>query len=494
MPEDTWIPPPSPALQGVLDWLAAAPAPDAIADLPALRLHLAASAEVAANPAQRAWLLAAFEARAARVRAAIRPLLLEATLPLARHLRGLAKSLLDVEWELAEAFLEAARGADRNTAARDRCSRCCASALDHLSRQLEIALLTAAPAPAGLWNGAQCAFHLARSFQPVDAAPSEDILAAEKSLKAMLALAATQPEAYTPHQIDYLIRFLDRHAASVELSLLPPDEPGGWYWTEESRDLPPVALNRRRPPQEGNCLFFSCLELARIGSDTIARLAAESATAEGETQTDTVNLLRQAQMYWATPPKRLLNRRRNNYRVQVCADLDRLWQLLHGDIDAEAPDIGYATTDWMVINESPGGYAVMHVSGDIAGIQAGNAIGLRPGPEQPWSVCLVRWARSDNPEHLELGLELITPAAEAVHIIPYRAGQVPQRALLLPALPRLERGESLLCLRGCYDVHGFVMIHETGGHIRISHGTPHGLWSQTSNIEIYEFERDPLPL
>jgi hypothetical protein len=258
-------------------------------------------------------------------------------------------------------------------------------------------------------------------------------------------------------------------------------------------------LRRRHPPRDGACLYFDCSELGRIATGLVDRLSAgESPQQLGlggqPTAADYLTVLRQAQPNWSAPPKRLLTRRRHNYAVEVCADFDALWRQTGDDRDAAAPGTTYASSDWMVINESPGGYAIMSVAGGIAGIQSGSALGLRPNAEHPWSICLVRWARSDNPEHLELGLELIAPTAQAVQIVPRRSAALAQPALLLPSLSRLDRGESLLAPRGTYASEGFTLLQDIDGRVRIAYCLPGGLLLQTSCVEVYEFERDPLPL
>ncbi|EKE16563.1 MAG: hypothetical protein ACD_10C00912G0001, partial [uncultured bacterium] len=64
----------------------------------------------------------------------------------------------------------------------------------------------------------------------------------------------------------------------------------------------------------------------------------------------------------------------------------------------------------MVTNESPDGYALMHISGNTNGLHVGDIIALQALGEHvetpaAWHVCLIRWAISENPEHIELGLE-----------------------------------------------------------------------------------------
>jgi hypothetical protein len=203
--------------------------------------------------------------------------------------------------------------------------------------------------------------------------------------------------------------------------------------------------------------------------------------------------LRAWRNYWSSPPKRVQPRRQGSYAVEICTDFDRLWQLLNDDIDADSAKPAVAAANWTVVNESVGGYAVLNIGGGIVGIQSGSAVGLRNGADHPWSICLVRWARSDNPDHVELGLEVISPTAQAVRIA-NRKSALAQPALLLPFPSHLDRPESILAPRGSYSGSAFTMLQDIAGRVRISYCIPQALWMQTSSVEAYGFERDPMPL
>jgi hypothetical protein len=57
----------------------------------------------------------------------------------------------------------------------------------------------------------------------------------------------------------------------------------------------------------------------------------------------------------------------------------------------------------------------------------------------------VRWVLSDNPEHLELGLEELAPTARPVSIRKTRGGeQESERVLLLPEVPSLNQAPAIL--------------------------------------------------
>ena len=103
--------------------------------------------------------------------------------------------------------------------------------------------------------------------------------------------------------------------------------------------------------------------------------------------------------------------------MEICARIQTLWNMLRGGEPAKVSRDATPITDWMVLNESPSGFALMHVAGTIEDMAPGDALGLRTAPGRPWNIGLIRWARSDNPEHFELGLEMISPTAIPVEVV-----------------------------------------------------------------------------
>jgi hypothetical protein len=199
------------------------------------------------------------------------------------------------------------------------------------------------------------------------------------------------------------------------------------------------------------------------------------------------------------PPKRHANRRGSTSRVRVSTDLPGLWRHQRGGAAPAANAVGVTATDWMMLNESPGGLAIMHVSGDIHGIAAGSALAVQPAAEQPWGLCLVRWARSDNPEHFELGLELVAAAAEAVRLVRHgdsdgkSAEDRTVEAFRLPPMAAVKRGEALLVAPGVHQSGGFTLVSENAERIQLTECSPGTLLLRTASIELFEFSRDFSP-
>ncbi|MFA7293700.1 MAG: hypothetical protein WC023_15780, partial [Rhodocyclaceae bacterium] len=410
-------------------------------------------------------------------------------------IRDIAEALIDMHVTLAACYQRAASAAasSQQSSVRRDVPLLCTCALRHFVRQFEVSLLVAAPAPAGMWSWVQKLHYLMReSFSPEETLPGSTALA-DKLVKEMLALAAAQPEGLTPRETNFLFHFLARYATAVDISGRLPTVAGDWFWLKETRDQPPMAVVRRAPPLEGRMLFFSCAELGHNTQALLARLAADEPPDKmglpAEAQLPAyIKVLKRAQARWGVPAKRQFPRRHKSHRVAVCTNPGMLWQILQGDTTLDDD----AISDWMVLNESPEGFAVMHVTGLVTGLITGSALGLRVASDQPWSICIVRWARSENSEHIEIGLELVGPSAEPVHVAAHTSlsGESPLAALLLPPMPRLQRGETLLTARGLYHQGRFSLIQDHP-RLRISECEPGKLAVETSSIELFEFRRDP---
>ena len=92
------------------------------------------------------------------------------------------------------------------------------------------------------------------------------------------------------------------------------------------------------------------------------------------------------------------------------------------------------TSNWMITNESPDGYSIMHVLGSTLGTSVGDIVALRPENGSKWQVCIIRWAQSENQEHLEFGLQILATDATPPCSSPHRKTE-PTKPILGNSLP-----------------------------------------------------------
>ena len=183
--------------------------------------------------------------------------------------------------------------------------------------------------------------------------------------------------------------------------------------------------------------------------------------------------------------------RDRSYRANLCTGLDKLWRLIKSEDGAEE------CSEWMVTNESPDGYALMHISGRTDDLHVGDIIALQSTETTSennghWHICIIRWAISENPEHVELGLELISANATAVEVIP--PGKKPLKrvgALMLPQALPIRNSEALVVPSGIFQGNTkqiLVMIEKDNFEIRQVSATH--MDEQTSKIEIFSVSPD----
>jgi hypothetical protein len=129
----------------------------------------------------------------------------------------------------------------------------------------------------------------------------------------------------------------------------------------------------------------------------------------------------------------------------------------------------------------------MHLSGRPGKARVGDLVAFRRDDDATWRVCIVRWALSENPEHLEFGLEEVSPLAKPGRIgsadLPQEQGA---RALWLPALPPLRSSDALACAPATTTdrkaVHQFVASDSAKEVIDFVIQRP---LEQSSSIDIY---------
>lgn len=145
----------------------------------------------------------------------------------------------------------------------------------------------------------------------------------------------------------------------------------------------------------------------------------------------------------------------------------------------------------MVTNESPDGCAMMHVSGKTTKLRVGDLVAMRAEPDGKtptanWSVCIIRWAISENPEHIELGLQILAPTAYPAILASPENDAEQTQAILLPGIPPLRPHEALVVHTGVFPEQSekFTLVVDTA-HVTVRELHTTGISEQTSSIEIF---------
>lgn len=345
-----------------------------------------------------------------------------------------------------------------------------------------------------IWRLARRLYALTRAPNGTLEAAANPLETALHAYKRLLALPSLCPAELTPAELDWAADFLDRMSSHVHvLDNRPASLDGAWYWLDPANGAEPQACTRREAPTDRALLFFSTTGLARRASELLLRRdgadSGELASSPAWPGVSPESLLERLHARWSTPPRREQNRRRQEYPVQVCVGLNAIWNTLrHGD-DAEL------ITEWSVLNESPGGYAIMNVQGRAAGLQAGMAIALRRDVHDGWSLCVVRWIRSDADNQVEIGLQMLSRGAIPVRV-GFRGSEPDDgtvRALVLPVLPALRQHQAIMAPAGTYSSRRFTLVSDVD-RVYVAQCRLLSLDMQTSSVELFQFEIDPYPI
>ena len=414
-------------MQSLFNWLDSPLPANAADELAQLHRQLGALRVCPLTPEQRAITLGRLHARGTSTVSTILASLSNEVLPIPipRKTRQLIRSLQLLLRTLADDFQTILDDHPAGVPAEQTLGQ----NLQVLAQHLLISHLVAAPPAVSIWRQLHQTYESVRHLDLAGAIPPGGRRTLQDLYYAAVLLGCAQPSSFTSNEIDFIAAYLSRFADGVDLADEHSAPTPAAFWIDPARDAAAFACSRNTPPPDTAVHYFSCARLADRLKRQLAELdAGAGARAIGLPEfADTPagnGVLRRLANYWGEPDKRRFPRRRQNYRAALCCGLANLWRLFqHGE------DALPATSNWMIINESPDGYAFMHVSGKTGQLAVGDVAAIRTETGQTWQICVVRWALSENQEHLELGLQIL-----ATRAVPALLAQPGEHRPLLPVL------------------------------------------------------------
>lgn len=480
------------ALADMLAWLAGPIAGDAETELAGLRQLLKSLHAHVEQSAQFQRILGLIARRTLELSDTIKPGLAQASLPLSRVNRVLASGLSELLGELA-ADHERVLGPEFSAATIDRINAVAAQGLRLALEQMVLGALSGMPLPHGYWLRAQSLAMALPQPPPAQGVPGAADSRGANFWKQILALATVQPETLSPIELEFLLGLLGQHADRVAINAAPTAQDTDritttGYWIDSSQDSGPRALARFPMPTAKNRPSVLHIDF----SDLADKITEDLERGDPGASSALTPAMRRIFQRWLAPTTRQLHRRPNNFRAHLHAGLDCIWTML-SQVDA-SPD-EEQQSEWLVVNESPGGFAAMHVSGAIPPLRPGMLVVLRLPLESAWGACVVRWLRSDNPEHMELGLELLGQQPRPVRLA-FRSNQdiEPTRALMLPPVGSARPHPALIAERDACVSRRLVVIIDHGSRVQIQQGRMRDMVTQTAYLDVFRFESDPYPI
>lgn len=488
-------------IKSILEWLALAHGEASPTDARTVSDYLRVLRDTPLPTQQYVKILDLFYAHGLGVVSSLMPRLHDVALPVSRKQRQSIRDVQDMLEALAQEYLNSlAELFDPNPQNKPRPPEVALwRAIRCLSAHLLISYLSAAPSATGIWQKLHWTFHTARQLGLTSRADPKEGRTIEQTYLATVLLACCQPASFASEELlflaDYIRTVQDRVEASEQTPL-----GHGVFWIDPEKDQPASALSRRVPPPDTSVLYFSCDAIATGAREHLDALEngyrAENIGLPNFADTPAGHgVLRRIAERWGTPAKRRFPRRRQSYRVDLCAGLDTLWQLFSFP-DTEPENL----SSWMITNESPDGCAMMHMTGPTDNLRTGDIVAIRTENEdenaavtRDWEVCIVRWAISENPEHIELGIQILAPSAEPTLVAIPRDDETPTRVsgLLLPQLPPLRPQQLLIIPSGTLiDTTQKVMALVRHGNLKVRELRATQLDEQTGCVEAFSVEPD----
>lgn len=483
----------------ILDWLASPPSQNLADEICQLGQYLDALYSPTVSSAQFYRCVELFYSRTLALcgecRREMRSYALPHTAEQLKNARILADSAKRVAAGFERVVRDAKAGAIRTQ--RKLNETAAARALRLLGEQYLIVSQAGMQAEPDIWR---IAYRLYTSSRIEAGAAELAISPAETALfafKRLLALVSLDPLSLSPAELDWSAEFLSRVCGQLHIQeKAPPSLDGAWFWLDPQGSMEPVACIRRKPAEGRPSLFFSTSALGRRAAELLIRH--ESGRSGVELEPDELfpgvqpaSLLSRLRQRWSAPPNRELPRRRQDYTVEACLGLPAIWEVLRQRSAKSLSCISH----WNVLNESPGGYAIMHLHGDYSSLSAGMAVGLRRHSEDPWNICLVRWLRSDATDQVEIGLQVVSRGAIPVQVGFKGRVREPSmsNALVLPVLPALRQHQAVMAQAGTYVSRRFALVSDID-RLYVAQCRLLSLDMQTASVELFQFEIDPYPI
>jgi hypothetical protein len=370
-------------------------------------------------------------------------------------------------------------------------------AMEYHSRRLALAQQLYARSPGAVWADLHRLYHLARDWR-MDVEPIESpVISALDVYRAALLLAFAQPSKLNRADFVRVQNYLASHAQLAEIT---PFKAGTnstcAFAIDHRRDKPGVALAKRKELmlENGEMLLITTALVERIETQLKRVRSGVGASSLGLPDEGATlayqELLQRLATNWRGERAVRPTRTQFHPRIEAWVGLREIWRALRAenpsDPGAETPAevVAARASEWIVLNESSRGFALRHMSGTPPPIQVGELVAIRPRGRGAIFVCLVRWIQSNNPEHLEVGIQQLAPVAvPAVYKLAEANGGAPEPVLFFPQMPTQRKAPAIAVppdrLRGDSP---FSLRHRRGRlNLR-----PGRIVEKTSSIELIE--------
>ena len=388
-------------------------------------------------------------------------------------------------------------------------------AMDALSKALCAFYKTYSPTPPGMWSEIHQLAHLAlqRNLhdKPVDGGHNS----ISSTYKKALLLALANPYKLMQGEVDKATDYLVQHANLAKLHPIQDKQStSGVFVINLDSDTPPKSLEQNAKTTLHNHILLGTDVLVSTLNEQIARLETASMQRtlnlpDHAKHVSYISLMRRLLKDWTFMPKRKFQRMKNNAVMEICVGLRATCHFISSQPEAversaldfridtmpgtaragDSERAHFATSQWAVTNESAGGMGLKCVSGVSQPIRIGEIIGLRTEDSRNWNIGVVRRVFSENPDDMELGVQMLAPAATPITIKPVVAGPKDtfQAALLLPEIRPLQQPATIVAAPATFRSKLEYLVYKNGV---VSHVRAMRLVDQTASFDQFQFSTE----
>lgn len=366
-------------------------------------------------------------------------------------------------------------------------------AMRELADTLVTTYCTYCPTPSGIWQEIHHIFHYAQ-FYGLDNSAVEDFAGHPATTlgaiyREVLLFALMDPYHLQPGEARTVLELV---AHFQRLLVVEPyrevSGTDGIFLIQAGQDKPPRPLSA-----SGGVVISPMDKLLDTGS-LVAELSATRRRSESGTSAE-LNLLpvtegrgalhallARLERHWSVPPRRGAHRKSGAHEVAVAIGIP----LVAGAVAAGQGDLTTQVENWLVTNESPGGFALRREGPIASEITVGEVVAIRHPEVGDWQPGIVRWVHDRQDQLMECGVQLLAPHSQVVSLTASDTqSNAPRLALRLPPVPQLGRPPLLLATRGTFQPGREWQLEGPGGRQRIRAVR---LDDHTYQIDVFEFE------
>ncbi|MDK2123237.1 hypothetical protein [Parachitinimonas caeni] len=351
------------------------------------------------------------------------------------------------------------------------------------------------PLPPGVWFELHCVFRHVIQHKMIDG-PEEAAGNPNMTLgglyKQILLLSLADPYRYSTSDLDKIQDLIRNYGAAAQFQpLTVTPNPAGFFLVRLETDSPPVFLGQRPVDVDSrSAILLDTLDMAKHLHKALQSVESKAHSVPDKAKAQAwIDLLKRVIRQWSIAPKRVFQRIRASSLVEVCAGIrsasfyangaKALLQPVVLDTGIEVSEQGSegpATLsgavvpppdDWVVLNESPGGYAIrMQPVPQHCQYRVGDIVGLQSREQGGWMVAASRWLQVvDEGDAIEMGVQILASKAEAALIRPTIAhqGTTFQPCLLLPEVVALKQAPLIAAARGTFGPMRELAIYTDEG-------------------------------